>query len=269
MSRSAVAPAASFPRGALLGGVLLGLAGFARGAEAAPILATYEVRAAGITVMEIEARVDLDAPPGYAVEVRARMRGVASVFRSGDMTTRVQGAWSGSRPQPSRYAAQGMWAGEQRSTVLDYVGGQPAIRQLIPPNDEERESVPPEAQRNTVDTLTAVAQLLRQAQDSGRCEGRANLFDGRRLTAMQARTVGWEMLTDANWKGRSLHCRFQGQLIGGFRKDDGPDDHKPQEGNAWLAQPVEGGPFLPVRLEAPSRWFGATTITLVRARPAS
>jgi len=269
MPRKAVPSAKSIRNGLLLGGVLLGGAAFARDADAAPILATYEVRAAGVTVMEIDARIDLDAPSGYAVEVRARMRGVASVFHSGDMTTRVRGAWAGERPQPSHYAAQGSWGGEQRSTVLDYVGGQPTIRQLIPPNDEEREAVPPEAQRNTVDTLTAVAQLLRQAGESGRCEGRANLFDGRRLTAMQARTVGWEMLTDSNWKGRSLHCRFQGQLISGFRKDDGPADHKPQEGNAWLGQPVEGGPFLPVRLEAPSRWFGSTTVTLVRARPAS
>ena len=51
----------------------------------------------------------------------------------------------------------------------------------------------------------------------------------------------------------------------GFKLDDGPAERqRPQEGDAWLAEVHPGGPVLPVRLEVPNRWFGQTTISLVR-----
>ena len=260
--RLAILPAA------LLAGLSLLLA--AAPARAQPMKASYVVRAAGLTVMDIEASFDLsDSSGGYVLEIRTHMRGVASLFRSGTMTTRATGNWADGRPQPRRYVAQGVWGGEQRSTVVDYLDGQPVLRQLLPPLDtDEREPVPAAAQRGTMDSLTAVATLLRPVRDSGRCEAQAAVFDGRRRSELSARTLGWEMLS-GNWPGRALHCHFSGRLTHGFKLDDGPAERQRlQEGDAWLAQVHPGGPFLPVRLEIPNRWFGQTTVSLVRVSEA-
>ena len=253
-------------RALLLAALMLLPALFAAQARAEPVRASYVVRAAGLTVMDVEASFDpADSTGGYVLELRTHMRGVAALFRSGTMTTRASGAWADGRPQPRRYVAQGVWGGEQRSTVLDYVDGQPVLRQLLPPLDaDEREPVPAEARRGTMDSLSAVAALLRQVRDSGRCEAQAAVFDGRRRSVLSARTLGWEMLS-GDWPGRALHCHFSGRLTHGFKLDDGPAERqRPQEGDAWLAEVHPGGPVLPVRLEVPNRWFGQTTISLVR-----
>ncbi|MFT8243237.1 DUF3108 domain-containing protein [Roseomonas sp. BN140053] len=240
-------------------------------AGAAALQGTYEVRAAGLIVMEVEATVDLDDPQNYSLETRSRVRGVASVFSSTRMTTRTTGRWNGDRVQPARYLAQGTWRGGERSTVVDYEGDMPVLRQMVPPlSEEEREPVPPEAQRGTIDSLSAVAQLLREVRRTGRCEAQAAVYDGRRRTEMRAQTVRWEVLQPSGsaWSGRALHCRFEGRQTAGFRRGDDATDRRPQEGSAWLAEVQPGTSPVPVRLEVPSPWFGNLVITLVRVGPA-
>ncbi|UFN50445.1 DUF3108 domain-containing protein [Roseomonas sp. OT10] len=235
-------------------------------ARAAPIEAVYAVQAAGVTVVEATVQFDFSTPDGYAIEVRHRTRGIASVFVSADMVSRTTGRWVDNRARPTRFSSEGTYRGEQRRTLLEYVNGQPAVRSLVPPNEGERESVAPELQRGTIDSLSGVAQLAQDIRRTGRCEGQARTFDGRRLTEFRVRTAGWEMIPPARdtWSGRALHCRFVGQLLAGFRFDDDASDRRPQEGDAWMAEVRPGEPPIPVRLEVPSKWFGSTVIILTR-----
>jgi len=247
-------------------GLSAGLLALATGpaARAETVTANYTVTAAGLTVMEINATIDL-TDSGYAVEFRSRMRGVASVFAGGQNTTRVEGVWDGANARPRRYVSEGVWRGEPRRTVLEWPGGQPAVRAMVPDNREEREPVPDAQQRGTIDSLSAVAQLIRQVRRGGGCNGTARIYDGRRLSSLTARGAGHEAFAPARgeWSGTALRCDFEGVFLAGFRKgEDVEAARRPQTGTAWLAEPAAGLPPIPVRIDHASRWMGTLTAKL-------
>ncbi len=261
-----------------------GACGIAQAAVATPVQATYEVRAAGLRIMEVEAVIDLDAlraggpatrpragnaatqPRAYAIELRTTLRGVATALGAGGGVSRASGTWRGDLARPAAFESEGVWRGEPRRVRMDYPGGQPAVRQLVPADEDEREPVPEAARRDTLDSLSVLAQLMRNVADSNRCEGRAAVFDGRRRLDFTAVTEGVQALAPSgeSWAGEALRCRFEGNQVAGFLRDQALADRRPQQGVAWLAVPRPGAPPIPVRLEVPSRWFGAITATLVR-----
>ncbi|MXP66003.1 DUF3108 domain-containing protein [Roseomonas sp. M0104] len=227
--------------------------------------AVYAVEAAGIQVVRAEVLFDLAASSRYSIESRVAFTGMASWFSSGRMVTRVEGVWAGDAAQPSRYRSEGTWRGEPRQVTLDYPAGQPVLRRLVPAHDPNREPVPPPLQSHTIDSLSALAQLSRTVEETGRCEERAAIFDGHRRGNVVIRTLGRDYLPPHGpaWSGEAVRCGFVARQIAGFRRDDGEDAREPQEGTAWMARPRPGAPVLPVRVEMPGRWLGRLTAYLV------
>lgn len=242
-------------------------------ATAEPFRATYAVVAAGMTVMEVEALIDLATPERYRIETSVRLTGMARVLVSGEQVTMAQGTWDGRLARPVRFASDGNWRGEPRRILMEYPGGEPAVRALVPPNESEREPVPADLQRGTVDSFSALAHLSRTVGATGSCDGSAAVFDGRRRSEFSAQTVTWERLAGwrGSWGGEALRCTFEGRVVAGFRLDDtqGQEWRRPQQGTAWLASVRPGTPPIPVRLQVPSRFFGPVTIYLMRVAPAS
>ena len=248
---------------------LLGATALSLPARAQPVAATYTVHAAGLTIMELNALVDITETT-YAVELRTRLRGVASAFGGGELVTRVEGVWQGDTARPRRYAAEGSLRGESRRTVLEWPNNQPAIRVMVPPNDAERLPVPDAEQRNTIDSLSAIAQLIRQVRRTGRCDGVVRVYDGRRLSSMAANTQGREAFPAARdeWSGTALKCAFEGRFLAGYRRDEDLEvARRPQYGTAWLGESAPGQQVIPVRVEAASRWFGTLSARLASVGP--
>ncbi len=231
---------------------------------------SFETKVAGLTVMVTEADVDMDAR-GYRVDIATRTAGAYGVLFRGETRTLAQGIWAGALVVPLRYAVDGIWRGTPRRTLMDYAAGQPAILRLDPPNDAEREPVPPPLQRETIDTISAAALLAHRATSTGRCDGAARTFDGRRLFEVESRTGGWEPLPGNNapaTAGSALRCDFEGRLLAGFLLDgDRNAAARPQQGTAWLARLTPDAPMLPVRLHFTIRWLGGATMTLTGIRP--
>ncbi|HYZ64374.1 MAG TPA: DUF3108 domain-containing protein [Acetobacteraceae bacterium] len=235
-------------------------------AQASPVQASYDAYAAGLNVVVMDTSFDVQ-PDRYRVHIGYRTAGTFGVFLRAQQDTTVEGGFVGGRAAPQHFLSTGVLRGEQRLTRIDYAGGQPQIRQLVPGVEQEREPVPPEQQRNTIDTLSAMAQLMRQVNETGRCEGRVVTFDGRRLAELSARTVSEDMLPPSrltSYSGRALHCDFDGRQLGGFKLDEDRDAlQRPQHGSAWFASVVPGGPKIPVRISFRTRWFGDATMYLV------
>jgi hypothetical protein len=240
-----------------------------RDPESRALRATYEVHAAGMVLMELEARFEL-AADSYRVETRLRTRGMAAVMVSGEQVSRAAGGWSGVLPAPLSFVSEGTWRGRARRIALDWQGAQPRVVELTPPNEEEREPVPPAQQRGTVDILSALAGLGRQVGREGRCEATTPVFDGRRRSDFATRSEGREVIRPwrGAWHGEALRCAFEGRQVAGFRRDqDRAEAAAPQAGTAWIAAPYPGAPAVPVRLDIPTRWFGTATVVLLRAEP--
>jgi len=249
--------------------VLLALVLLPAAARADPVQASYAAYAAGLNVINVGAAFDV-TPARYRVHLTYRTAGAFGLVVRGQQDTTVEGQFVAGRAAPQRFFSTGVLRGQPRLTVMDYAAGQPVIRQLTPPPEQEREPVPAVQQRGTIDTLSAMAQLLRQVNESGRCEGRVMTFDARRLAELSAQTVGQEFLPPtrlSSYTGNALHCEFEGRQFGGFMLDEDRERlQRPQRGDAWFAATTPGGPLIPVRISFRTRWFGNATMFITDGR---
>ena len=221
--------------------------------------ASYETYAAGIHVAEVDTAFSF-GPWNYQMNLDYRTTGIVGFFFGGHQFDHVNGFWQGRRAAPSVFVGRGEWRGIDRVAEIDYRQGKPVIRRLTPPNTDEREAVPASLQDHTIDTLSAVAELIHVVAETGRCETAVRTYDGRRAVELEAHTVGEEMLetnSRSKFGGKTLRCDFSGRMLAGFKLgDDRARDSRPMHGSAWLAPVVAGGPPLPVRLAFETRWFG-------------
>ncbi|HUN39826.1 MAG TPA: DUF3108 domain-containing protein [Acetobacteraceae bacterium] len=235
------------------------------------IRATYEIYAAGLHVAEVSAAFKLGSTR-YAIRLSYHTTGVLSWFRQGHQVNSVAGTWDGGQPRPEQFRGAGIWQGAPNATLIDYTHGQPVIERLLSPPGDKREPIPPGLEANSIDSLSALALLIRRVQDSGRCGASAHTFDGRRVSNISARTAGEDMLGRSDlaiFTGSALRCDFVGQMVAGFLyRDNAPADHRPLQGSAWLASLVPDGPPIPVRMDFQTRWFGEAHMYLTRLQTA-
>lgn len=234
-------------------------------AQAEPVRAHYALYAKGLNAVRLDAEFDV-TPERYRVKMQFRTTGTIGAMFRGQSESTVDGRFVAGRPVPNRYFASGYFRDTPRVTQIDYSAGQPNIRQMQPPNDAERELVPPAAQVGTVDGLSVMAQLVQQVNATGRCEGEARTFDGRRLSDVSARTIGPDQLAPnprSTFSGPALRCEFEGRQTGGFMLDaDRVALLKPQRGSVWFAATAAGGSLVPVRVVIPTRFVGDITVYL-------
>ena len=125
----------------------------------------------------------------------------------------------------------------------------------------------PADQAGTIDSVSAMAQLVRQVNATGRCEGHSRTFDGRRLAELTARTAGREVLEQtgrSSFAGPALRCDFEGRQLAGFRLDADRAARRsaPRRGTAWFAAATPGGPMIPVRIQFEMDLIGNLTMYL-------
>jgi hypothetical protein len=226
--------------------------------------ATY---AAGLNVVNFEGSFSADSRQ-YRLDLVYHTSGIFGAVIHSDMDTRVNGIWTDNTVSPLQFYSWGHIRGVARRTLIEYANGQPEIRDLQPPNEQEREPVPVASQRNTVDSLSAIALLMRHVADTGRCDGAITTFDGRRLARITVATGGQDMLTashGSHFAGPALRCDFVGQQLAGFRRDDDPDVvRRPHRGSAWFARLSPGAMPVPVRLSFRTQWFGDAVAYLTK-----
>jgi hypothetical protein len=242
--------------------------------DATPVAlhASYETYAAGLHVAQVDSGFSF-GPWNYQMTLSYRTTGMVGFFLRGHQYDRANGTWQGNRAKPSHFLGKGEWRGVSRVAEIDYQQDKPVIRQLVPPNADEREPVPESLQARSMDTLSALAELIHVVAESGRCETTVRTYDGRRAVEIEAHTVGEEILetnSRSSFAGKALRCDFSGRMLAGFKFDDDREhDSKPLHGSAWMARIVPNGPPLPVRMAFETRWFGDATMYLTGIGPGS
>jgi len=242
--------------------ILLFIPGVAR---ADAVRAHYAAYSTGLNVLRLDAEFAIN-PRDYRVHLVFRTSGTVGALLRAEQDTVVEGAFANDRPLPRRFFSSGQFRGRPRVTQIDYLNGRPDVRQLTPSTEEEREPVAVADQAGTIDSLSAMAQLVRQVNASGRCEGRSRTFDGRRLAELSAHTAGQEALEPtgrSSFAGPTLRCDFEGRQLAGFRLDaDRTKAQRPRRGSAWFAATVPGGPMIPVRMQFEADLIGSITMYL-------
>ena len=253
---------------------LLALIAWPAMAQATAWTATYEFHAAGLRVLEAQITFDVDGPE-YRLEAHSRSRGLLGFFAHSEQVTTITGRWAGGMPRPRQYRVQGQYRGERRVVEMDYgADGTPRVGALVPSAiDDSREPVPAERLPGTLDALSAVARLSRIVAETGRCDTAATMFDARRLTQVNVRTIGQEAAPNARGAGLQalvLRCELESRVLAGFRTDqDRARAAQPIVTTAWIGRPVEGAPPVPLRLELATRWWGTTAGVLTRMERAA
>jgi hypothetical protein len=226
---------------------------------------TYDTYAASLEVMRMHVFFGI-GPWNYRINLNYQTTGLVGFFYRGQQVNTVRGTWDSDRVDPAEFFGDGTWRGHRRRTQIDYDNGIPDVKVLEPPQDSEREPVPHDMQFHTVDTLSALAQLMRNVELQRTCQTTVHTYDGRRVLEIEASNAGTETLKPSHassFSGPALRCDFEGRELAGFLiGEDDPDHRRPLHGSAWLATvPPEPTP-LPVRISFQTRWFGEATMYL-------
>jgi opacity protein-like surface antigen len=239
-------------------------------AQVTQVHLTYDTYAAGLQVMQMHAFFGL-GPWNYQVNLDYHTTGLVGLLYGGRQVNTVRGIWQDNQASPAEFYGEGVWRGHPRRTLIDYDHGLPEVRELQPPQDSEREQIPQELRLHTMDTLSALAQLIRQVADAHNCDTEVHTYDGRRVLELTARTHGTETLAPTGrsiFSGPTLRCDFEGRELAGFLIGENDKEHRqPLHGSAWLAPMMPETPSLPVRIAFETRWFGMATMYLTRATP--
>ncbi|MGX1790886.1 DUF3108 domain-containing protein [Bosea sp. NPDC055332] len=250
--------------GALIAGALACAAPSA--ASARELRLRYDVTVlGGVTLGEIEVTSMLDRA-GYRIEIRTRPYRAAQLVGAAEQSGKVEGRWGRAGPEPRLYQANGSWRGRAYVSELHYQRGVPTIRRQEPSN-EDREAVPPELIRGTVDSLSGVAGMLKKVAESESCDGSTAIYDGRRRSvAVMTSSAKVQVSDQGPLNGRGLNCGFTVRTIAGFRHDDDREAAmRPLKGSVLIAL-REGSEFpVPVRFEVETRWFGTVAVQLAGA----
>lgn len=216
----------------------------------------------GVTLGEIEVTSLLDRA-GYRIEIRTRPYRAAQLVGAAEQSGKVEGRWGRGGPEPRLYQANGSWRGRAYVSEMHYPRGVPTIRRQEPSN-EDREAIPPELIRGTVDSLSGLAGMLKKVAESESCDGSTAIYDGRRRSlAVMTSSARVQVSDQGPLDGRGLSCGFTVRTIAGFRHDDDREAAmRPLRGSVLLAL-REGGEFpVPVRFEVETRWFGTVAVQL-------
>ncbi len=245
-------------------GILAAALVLAAPAHAATLDADYALSSHGFHLLDVDTHTQL-TPAGYAITAHSRTVGLIGVLAHSDVTSVASGRFDGFRVRPDRYASTGRSRGADRTTQIGYPAHDPVV-EVLRPAEPERDPVPQADARGSIDTLSAIVGLSRQVAETGRCDGTALLFDGHRLSRLDASTVGTEVVPNpsgAGFSGRALRCDFTSRQLGGFLHDANRARlMRPLHGSAWLAAPVPGAPVAAVRATFESPLFGTAILTL-------
>lgn len=245
-------------------------------AAAAPALAAtpaadlhlrYAVYIHGFRAVQVNATVHMDGSE-YQVDLEDHTTGFVGAFIANHTTSRAEGRVARDGLRPVMFQSAGFSRGANRQTVIDYAAGNPVVR-VLSPVEPARDKVSAPETAGTLDTLSAFASLLAEADHRGSCDATLRIFDGARLSLVTARTAGDETLPQVGrspYAGAALRCDFTSREIAGFLHDGNyARSHEPQTGSAWVARIAPGLPPVPIRAQFSTLEHGPVAVYLVAA----
>lgn len=257
-------------------GILLGAAGHRAEAESEPVVAQYEVFAGGLHVLTSILEVRLQ-DQSYDARIGAQLAGVPGWFVEWGAQVQSGGAIEGGQLDPELYVLDRVRRGESQKTTLDF-GREGEVDVVFDPvRNDSTGLVPTALLEESMDPLSGLLSIINTVTEGGECDATVPIFDGRRRYDLVFSDRGMDEVRPSRlsvFAGPARRCRMQLEPVAGaFRYEDDDDDDgggfwstDPESAprrrlDIWLAEPISGGPFLPVRMVGRSS-IGAVVIHL-------
>ena len=238
----------------------LGLALPARAGSPARLDLEYHLYGLGIHAMTIRLRYKR-GDDTYRARLGALTDGVVETFYEYGLNANAKGSRNGAVLQPRRYTtiSQGSDGGKRVEVSYIEQGG------IDIDTDEKLEAAELAARvargRGTIDPLSALLTLIETLAETGSCDAKISVFDGKRRYDLVS--------TDAGTQD-GVACRVALEQIDGFRSREKDSPRYPKTMTIRFGPVAEGFPPMPIEVTA-SNFFGLLTLRLIDAKlaPAS
>jgi len=218
-----------------------------------PLSLKYEAHWGDVPLGDVDV-VLRDGPDRYAIKGSAVVRGPLSWLFDWTGSAETQGRRQRGRRLPLSHVNGGQGGeGERQATVAWRDAGAPLTTAVPPPDLEVVTPVPAAAIAGTVDPFTVLLKTLDGLAETGRCEGKARIYDGRRRYDVVIEHLGQGRLEadrPGAYAGPAVRCRLYATKIGGFYREstEWSSDEDEIERIAWIAR-LGNGLWVPVRAE--------------------
>jgi hypothetical protein len=142
--------------------LLLGLAMPLAARDANAEQLAFQLYAMGLPVAESRMIFNL-APASYHMELRYHTTGLVKLVSGDQLDQSSNGTFEHDEPVPTEFKSFVRLHAQDRIVTLEYRNGDPTIAAINPPNEAEREIVPPARRDHTLDPLSAMIDMLHVA----------------------------------------------------------------------------------------------------------
>ena len=231
-------------------------------AETAPLSLRYDVYARGIPVLSLDFRLD-ESAVAYQVTGTVRAQGILGAVSDFTLQTESRGIVAGEKLRPSMHDNTSRARRKERRAHLDFRRDGSIVAALTPADDPDHRLPSPEEVVGSVDPLTAILTIGRVVAQSGSCQAKVAVYDGRRRYDLVLSDAGADRL-DRVEQGNSpalRRCALDLVKLAGFTSDRNRPP-RTEHGKVWIMPPLRPGmPPLPARIEFHSDW-GPITVTM-------
>ena len=257
-------------------GMLLMSAGCAHAADMpgkAAVGLDYKIYIGGLEALSATASI-ASGSDRYDVEIEATTAGAIGKIMPWTVKVASRGNVTNDVLQPVEHTQNNNFQGKDRSVTLSYDGHGGFLSRTVKPdaNDDQRDEVPADLTRDTLDIVSGVLQGLRTVDRTGNCKSKVPVFDGRRRFDLVFSDDGHETLEASSvavFSGDALKCGVKVEPVAGFwkknqkkffsRRVNGEDQVVPIE--VYVARVGANKTEVPVRIESTSP-FGPLVLNL-------
>jgi hypothetical protein len=233
----------------------------------------YKIYIGGLEALKATVTIAADSAH-YDVEIQAATAGAIGKVMPWTVNVGSKGNVVDGILRPISHSQNNNFQGKDRSVTLTYDGQGGFLNRAVVPdaNEDQRDPVPPEMTKNTLDIVSGVLEGLRLVDRTGSCNGKAPVFDGRRRFDLIYSDDGHEALESSSvafYSGDALKCAVKVEPVAGFwrknqkkffsRHVDGADEVVPIE--VYIARIGAAKVEVPVRVESTSP-FGPLVMNL-------